>query len=373
MAKLLKIFVDAHRFEQGYDGVRTFIKGIYSNLYLSDNTLIYFGTGDVANLQKEFPGIPEERIIQYKYKNTLVRLGFEIPRILRKFKFDYAHFQYVSPIIKFCKYIVTTHDMLIKDFSHEFPLSYRLSRLALFKRSLKKADIKTVPSIYSRDRVSFHYNISPGELLIVPNGVDKLFFSTRGNKKEEAINHIREKYNVENYILNVSRVEPRKNQEILLEAYLDMQLHRQGFSVVFIGKESIKNSLFKRLLNKVPENIKSKIRHIQQVSAGDLMRFYRAARIFVYPSKAEGFGLPPLEAAALGIPVLCSNTTAMSEYAFFEGNLFNPADMAEFQQKLACLLSGGYDETELEKISSIIRNRYSWETIAQNLAFYMRC
>jgi glycosyltransferase involved in cell wall biosynthesis len=63
---------------------------------------------------------------------------------------------------------------------------------------------------------------------------------------------------------------------------------------------------------------------IEQVEQADLNNFYLASRLFVYPSKAEGFGIPPLEAAGFHCPVLCSNATAMKDFDFFEPHIFNP-------------------------------------------------
>ena len=91
----------------------------------------------------------------------------------------------------------------------------------------------------------------------------------------------------------------------------------------------------------------------------------QSAILFVYPSKCEGFGLPPLEAGALGIPVLCSNTTAMADYRFFGDGHFDPNNAAGFgrllERTIGKLQQGGRSGT----VASVIKQCYGWQGIAQ--------
>ena len=89
---------------------------------------------------------------------------------------DYAHFQYVIPPIKKCKYIVTIHDVLFLDFPQYFPFLYRLKNNLLFKYSAKKSDIVLTVSQYSKERIEMHFNIN--DVKIIPNAVDLTYFET---------------------------------------------------------------------------------------------------------------------------------------------------------------------------------------------------
>lgn len=360
MDKKLRIFVDAHCFDGGFQGIRSFIKGIYAALPLPDDVSVYLGAHDIENLKREFPNIPPQNFIRYKYRHAFFRLGFEIPCVLKKYKFDYAHFQYISPVFNYCKYIVTTHDILFEEFRHEFPLRYRMMRSFLFKICLKKAHIKTTPSQYCWERITDLYHIHPEELHIIPNGVDNGFFSVREDQSQasEVIEH---KYRVSNFILYVSRIEPRKNHQLLLESFLELELYKQGVSLVFIGESALQYRAFAERLSSLAADIRRFIRCVPSISQQDLIYFYQAARLMVYPSKAEGFGIPPLEAAALRTPVLCANTTAMEAFTFFNRNLFDPTDKAEFKHKLARALFSRSNEAELRRVSELIKDGYSWE------------
>ena len=205
----MKIFVDAHVFDNEYQGSRTYIKEIYNILIECSNYDFYFGAFDVDNLKSNFLCKPNVHFVKYKSKSKFYRLGIEIPLILNKLKIDYAHFQYISPLIKNCKTIVTIHDILFLDFPNEFSLSYIISKKILFYISSIRADILTTVSDYSKFRISHHFKISSSNIHVVPNGVNELYFEEYNKRISQK--YVYEKYGIKNYILYVSRIEPRKN------------------------------------------------------------------------------------------------------------------------------------------------------------------
>ena len=99
----------------------------------------------------------------------------------------------------------------------------------------------------------------------------------------------------------------------------------------------------------------------------DLLEFYRAAEVFVYPSRAEGFGIPPLEAAALGTPVICSNTSGMEQFSFFGEYHIDPFDLDGLKTKLVKILQTPPPSGILEERSALIRQQYSWDRAAEAL------
>ena len=204
----------------------------------------------------------------------------------------------------------------------------------LFSYSAKKADYLLTVSEYSRDRIKEYYHLKDKNILITPNGVGKEYFLTYD--KEEAINYIDNKYRIKNFILYISRIEPRKNQQGLLKSFLE--LDDPNTQLVFIGVKSINNKEFNNVLDNLKPEQKSRIHILQDISNSDLLYFYRAAKVFVYPTFAEGFGIPPLEAAALKIPVLCSNKTAMKDFDFFSPYFIDISNINEFNNRLNHLL-----------------------------------
>ena len=362
---MYKIFVDAHVFDGEYQGTLTYIKELYTNiLEVNNKVTIYFGANKIENVKKNFDKYPNAQFVQYTSKGRLNRIFIEIPRIINDLNCTHAHFQYIIPFKKHrnCKYIVTIHDILFNDFPKEFSKLYRLQRNGLFYLSAKRSDYLLTVSNYSKRKISEQYNIKESDIIVTLNAVSEEFYQFNSTKIESRT-YIFKKFNVKKFILYVSRIEPRKNQILLLNAFVKEKLWERGFTLVLIGSNSLQSGLFEEL-----ESLENKIRKsivwIEQVSDIELKHFLNAAECFVYPTKAEGFGIPPLEAGVLLTPVLCSNATAMDDFEFFKPHFFDPDDTIEFNKLFLNFIENN-DMIDLKAIRKTISNRYRWEESAK--------
>jgi len=362
----IKLFVDAHCFDQEHQGTRTFIKGLYNELAQRKNLIIYFGVHDTEQIKKHFPNNGNIHFVKYKSSSSFVRLAVDIPRIIRKYSIHYAHFQYISPLFKCCKQIVTIHDLLFEEYPKEFPLSYRLIKKYLFKRSATQANIITTVSHYSKHSIQKHFEISLKKIEIIPNGVSLNYFESY--HKCVAKRWIKQRFGFDKFILCVSRFEPRKNHHLLLEVYLQLRLYEKGYFLLLLGHPSMPVPQFSQLLNSQNAAIRSFIFISDKIEDEALQLFYRAADLFVYPSKAEGFGIPPLEAAATGTPVICSNKTAMNDFGFFGTNHIDVNEQDLLKRAIENAICEAPDFKKLEAISDKIKSSFSWQQSAQ--AFY---
>ena len=362
--KPIKIFVDAHVFDKEYQGTRTFLKEIYTHLSGKENLRLFLGAFDIENLKTNFTENSNITFIRYKKRSGFARLMFDIPSILRKHQIDLAHFQYIIPPVKICRYIVTIHDTIFKEYPREFPLFYRLSRNYLFKRATAKADLITTVSDYSKKSIEKYLYVKKEKIELIPNGVSDLFF--KPYDKQSSQNFIKNKYGIGKFILYVSRFEPRKNHESLLKAFLDLKLYEQGYFLVLLGHHSLRNGKFDEIINGLPQEIRKFIFISSKVNDQELLTFYQSATAFVYPSRYEGFGISPLEAAALKIPVICSNTTGMEDFSFFGDLHIDPDNYDLLKKKLAEILTHPPDDNQLQKIADVIRKNYSWEKPAED-------
>ncbi|SRR5579871_150815 len=363
----IKLFVDAHALDKEFQGTQTFICGLYNALIkkYSDVLDIYFGANDLRKVASVFPDVDASHILPYKKsKSKFLRLFTDIPHYVKKFQFDFAHFQNISlqqQVI--AKNIVTLHDIIFDDFPKEFPAGYRQSRNFLFKRSLRQATVKTSVSNYSRERISQRYKITAEEINVIPNGADDLLTSCNLSRAEATIS-IKQKFGFENFILSVGRIEPRKNHLLLLDKYLQLDQLKRDIPLVFVGRKSIDVPELQNRISSLGNEQRKMFFWIEQVDRQDLIMLYKACRFFVYPSKAEGFGIPPLEAAVCKTPVLCSNATAMKDFAFFSPYVFDPNNEKEFEQKLLLMINTPPNETFMNQVSAEILNKYSWERSA---------
>lgn len=354
----MNFLVDAHVFDGSYQGTRTYIKGLYTELIkLSPDSTFFFIAGDTDSLIEEFGTHSNAKFVSLKF-GKILRLLVEIPFIIWKYKIDYAHFQYVVPPIKNCKQIVTIHDILFKDYPSYFPLQYRIINDFLFKISAKRADVIFTVSDYSKERISFHYKIPDQLIGVTKNGIVDPTYS-----KQDDID-IRIKYKLTRFILYVSRVEPRKNHQTLLRAYKELKLWESNYQLVFVGKRDFLFKTLDKEINNCPPECRSQVYHFDNVKDDELRAFYKQADLFVYPSIAEGFGIPPIEALSFGLPTLCSNATAMSNFTFLGTDLFDSTNVEELKKKILHKLIHVDPERQLS-LKQFVINQYSWKKSAE--------
>lgn len=359
----MRILIDAHVFDHSPQGSKTYLLGLYGCLIpIATHIDFYFAAYNTDKLKKEF-GLSHTNVhyVKYSSNNKFYRLIFDIPKIIKSYKIDYAHYQYISPFFKTTKEIVTIHDILFNDFPQYFPLSYRLKNNFLFKKSAKRADLLLTVSEYSKQKIAQHYNIGLEKILITPNGVNKTFFEVKEHKH---LPNIKAKYNLNNFVLCISRIEPRKNHISLIKAFVELKLYNSGFELVLIGKEDLVSIEMHQYLENLSYEEKSSIKFLTNIDNLEQLSFLRDASLFVYPSFAEGFGIPPLEAVAVGTPTICSNKTAMADFTFFNENHFNPDSIDELKLKINNIITN--KDYELEDKKDYVRTHFNWENIAKS-------
>ncbi len=351
-----KIFVDCHVFDGNFQGTTTYLKGLYSELLKDKTQHFFFGATNTAFLETIFGKHNNLTYESYKTKNKFYRLSIDIPRIIKKNKIDYAHFQYVVPPIKSCKYIVTIHDVLFLDFPEHFPLIYRKKNKLLFKTSAKRSDVVLSVSEYSKQQIQKHFGIK--KVMLTANAVDQVYFEAYD--KNEVKKQVSEKFKTANYFLFVSRWEPRKNHDRLIKAFVEGE-HYKKHNLVFVGDEAIENKAYNSYYASLSPEIKAKIFVFNKVNYQDLLLLVRAADLSIYPSIAEGFGIPPLESLAANVPTICSNTTAMSDFDFFDDCLFNPLNLADLKAKIEI----GLKDTQVSKKREAMMAKFSWKQASE--------
>ena len=361
----IRLLVDAHCFDQEYGGSRTFIRELYHQLAKLPGVQIFMAAYNVQLLKESFSSSPGLFFVKYKSRSRMVRLLYDIPRLVRKYRIDYTHFQYISSPWKNCRQILTIHDLLFLEYPGKFPLYYRLVKRFFFRRSAARADILTTVSDYSKSSLEKHFFLHPNRISIIANAVHERYFEPYNTAEAKA--WIRKKLGFEKYLLCVSRFEPRKNQLLLLKLYLKLRLYEQGFHLLFLGQTSIPVRGFSSLVQSLEPAKRKFIHLVEAASDGELLIYYRAADLLVYPSSAEGFGLPPLEAAALRKPVICSNTSAMAAYTFFGEDHINPSKENNLYARLQHFKTKTKTGEELEKIAGQVQSNYQWKHSAEKL------
>lgn len=357
----IKVFVDAHVFDGAFQGTTTYLAGLYTHLVKQEDFEITLAAHEPGRLKLVFTD-PRFRFVKLESPSKYKRLAFEIPALLKAGKYDYAHFQYITPFRKPCRYINTIHDILFIDFPQYFPFAYRFTKKHIFRLSAWRSDLICTVSDYSREALIRHFGIRENRLLLTPNAVEP---------PAEPVADVKQRYGLDKYILFVSRMEPRKNHYLMLKSFVELALFGKGYQLVFIGrKEDVRTDNYHTYYQSIPEAAKEAVLHLENISPAELNSFYRNAELFVYPSLAEGFGIPPLEAAIMGCKVLCSNQTAMSDFDFFGPYLFDPNNPEELKLKIQSILED--ENYPYAEIRAAVLNRYNWSRISADFAARLR-
>lgn len=364
-----RLFVDGHFLDGNFHGVATFVEYLYKEVSVqAPGFEITIGAYNVDYVSDVFKNYSNVNVIPYKSRSKL-RLLYDIPLILYKGNFDLAIFQYAIPffIPKSCKVLVTIHDILYKDVPNEFGFFYKLLRNITFKYAAVKSDMITTVSDYSSRAVVEHFEISPDKVYTIPCGLSDEFICNYDVDYEKT--KIYNELSISNdFILYVSRVEPRKNHDFLLRVYLDMKLYMQDIDLVFVGKIYDENVNFTNLLNNLTPHQAKHIHILSDLSFEQLVSLYVACRLSVYPSKAEGFGIPILESLALGKPTIFSQTTAMLEFDFCSNYFIDPLNTESLKTSIEKeLVFGLYTQSELMGIKRYVMKNYSWSLSAKKL------
>lgn len=360
------IFIDAHTLDHGFEGAASFIQGVYSALVreFPGEYRLFFGCNHPERVMAAIPPSADIEVVEYRGRNRYGRLLVDIPLAIRKVDADFAHFQYFTPLVKTCPWIVTIHDVLFNDYPQFFPPNYRRLRNVLFPLSARRADVLTTVSEYSRQRIAHWYRVPPARMLVLPNGIrvpdgKSAPVLAQSSEVSGLLKH------QPGYILCVSRFEPRKNQALLLKAFLKGRLWEQGMCLVFVGSRTLPAPQFDTLLASAPVAARASVLFLSKLTAADLDLLYEHAMAAVYPSFAEGFGIPPLEAAVRGTPSLCANSTAMSDFDFLQPFFFDPTSEDDLLKKLRWVIGDQVHARELARaLVSHVQSEYTWSKSA---------
>jgi glycosyltransferase involved in cell wall biosynthesis len=287
-------------------------------------------------------------------------------RGLRRDRADLLHCQYLAPPRLPCPAVVTLHDILHETNPEFYPGTLRRLMALLYPPSARRAAAVITGSEYSRREITARYRV-PGERVhVTPYAADEAF----SPQAPEACLAVTRRYGITGrYILFVGRIEPRKNIPGLVEAFSMLAADgATGHTLVVAG---MMDDLFRDFHARTTARFGSRVLFTGKVAPEDLPGLYAGADLFAYPSFAEGFGLPPLEAMACGTPVVASNTTSIPEVVGDAGLLVAPDDTAELARAMGRVLTDADLHAQLRGKGLEQARLFSWErTARQTLAIY---
>lgn len=234
----------------------------------------------------------------------------------------------------------------------------------MVKRAVKKSEIIITISKHAKSEIVNFYGVPAEKIIIAYPAFDRSNYYKRSEEEISAIKHY---YHLpDNYVLFVGNIEPRKNIGGLIDAYTSLPLELcQHFPLVLVGASGwLTDEIFKKI--KDAKNLGYPImRPSKYVQDSDMPAIYSGAVAFVYPSHYEGFGIPPLEAMACGIPVICADNSSLPEAVGEAAIMVKSTDTDSITRAIKQLLEDKTLREKLVKKGFEQINKFSWRTSAE--------
>src|SRR5437899_4108305 len=266
---------------------------------------------------------------------------------------------------------MTVHDVLEHLYRARDHSSVRRAlHLHLTRRVLKNADRIFAVSQFTKNEIEKLFGIAPACIEVVYNAIDERFL--RGHATDADRQLIAERYLV-NYpfVLYAGRISPHKNLVRIIEAFsalkteLDKENKLRDLKLIIIGDDLSSHPDLRRTV--IRSGVQNDVRFLGFVPIEVLRIFYDAAKVFVFPSLYEGFGLPPLEAMAHGTPVVTSNSSSLPEVVGNAAVLVNPENVFEIMRALHRVLVDQALREKLKHRGYEQATKFSWDDSARQL------
>jgi glycosyltransferase involved in cell wall biosynthesis len=305
---------------------------------------------------KYFPFSQYNRFLPFAYSHML------ISAYLMKEGLDVFHSPITSvPLTYPKKTVVTVHDLAIYKNPAWFP-SQIFSTKLLVPRSLKTADRVIAVSESTKHDLQEIFNVPSRKIKVIYEGVDVKKIPLK-SKKLDSIDSFKI---ARKFIFFVGTLEPRKNLVVLLRAYkklLQSGGELAGYQLVIAGAEGYKSEdVFTEIKTL---GLGKQVRYVGYVTKNQKIELLKRAACFVFPSSYEGFGLPILEAMALGTPVATSNISSLPEVAGRAAILFDPEKEQTIVNALRKVLGDKQLHDKLSQAGVKQAGNFSWERCAR--------
>jgi len=344
-----------------YSGIGTYLKNLVPFFKDSIFSLKVLGNvREVKNFLKD-----DTEIIPFGAPIYSISEQLSYPLIIPRCDVFWSpHFNAPILPIKAKKRIVTIHDVYHLAFYESFNSLQKVYIKLVINSAVNLSDKIITVSNFSKSEIIKYTKVNPEKIEVIYNGVDNNRFKILDRKVLEPF---RSKY-PENFILYVGNVKPHKNLKNLLKAFSIIQKKNyKDYYLVIVGKKEGFITGDKEIFQILEDSyeLRTKVIFTGYIEDDELPVLYNLARLFVFPSLYEGFGLPPLEAMACGCPTVVSNLSAIPEVCGDASFYVNPLEPEEIALGILKVLNSddlrkNLIEKGLERVKS-----FNWEKSAK--------
>lgn len=369
----MKIGIDARFFGTSGKGLGRYTQKLIEELEKIDHNNQYYIFLNQHNFDEYQPKNPNfhkilANIPWYSWQEQII-----LPRILEKYNLDLVHFLHFNvPILYRKAYFVTIHDLILLEYPTRKAsklnfIMYSIKNLAyrfVILNAVKTAKKVITISNYTTDSIKKHFHISNSKINMIYEGVDLEKFNPL---YVQEFNFKKFDLKKSKYILYVGNAYPHKNINVLVEVFAKLKQRTdidKDLKLVLVGK---KDYFFEVVMNQVSQlKLEQSIIFPGYVPDEELISLYDQCLFYVFPSLYEGFGLPPLEAIALGAPIVISNTTCLPEIFGEHIEYFDPRSKQNMEEVISNFILDKEKRELQKKYHQSILNKYSWQDMAES-------
>ncbi|MBX3012083.1 MAG: glycosyltransferase family 4 protein [Caldilineaceae bacterium] len=365
----MRIGIDTHFITSAHaTGNRTYTAELVRALVAvgQQHEYVLYAVGDHPYYQ-QFVNNPRVQVRHVLSGRGLIRNFISLPKAIAQDQLDIVHLQFILPWLISVPTLLAIHDLYYLQPSG--PAFYEQAIGKLTAWSARRARHIATLSEYSRRDIMAQCAVREDRVTTIPGAIDRRFAPV---SDRAAIQSLREKVGIaRDYVLFVGRTEdPRKNIGSLLDAYI--ALRRQGQitdQLVIAGRHGAGTALLQEKVHSA--GLAEDVLFPGVIADLDLPILMTGAKLFVYVSSFEGFGLPVLEAMACGTPVITSNTTSLPEVAGDAALCVTPGNVDELMRAMQQVLQNAELQNQLRERGLQRAKLFSWERAArETLAIY---
>ena len=273
---------------------------------------------------------------------------------------------FIPPFRRTCPAVVTVHDVAFLRFPETLTEASR-RYYGQVRRAVQSAERTIVVSEATARDLATLLGVETTRVRVIPNGLDPLF---RRPADPTATARVRARWGLDRpYLMFLGTLEPRKDVPTLLKAFAAVRVRHQDLHLVLVGR---RGWLYEPIFAEIERlELRESVRTIEDAGDADLPPLLDGATAFAFPSRYEGFGLPPLEALARGVPTVVADTSSLPEVVGNAALRHRPGDHDALAAALLRLIEDAELRADLRARGPVQAAGFTWERAARaTLAVY---
>ncbi len=294
-----------------------------------------------------------------------------LPLLMRRHKPHVVHStSHLGPLWGRGKLVVTVHDLIFRRYPQDYNPIWLATTNALLPHVLRRADAIVADSHATKADIARYYGFTSRKVRVIYPGINREYAEIVHTPDDAKAVLDKAGVGGDPYILCLGPWVNRKNLGVVVKAFALLAHDLPRIRLVITGStpRGMKGDTPARLLGKLPPDVRNRVHLVGYVSSEHLLILMQNATLLAYPSRYEGFGLPPLEAMSAGVPVVASRSPAVVEVTDGAALYASPDDPRAWRECFLQVATSPEQAASLKKVGKERSALFSWERCAQQTA-----